>query len=108
MRWLRCGAWVALGMALTGLSLGCGGEGGTAPRGDAPPEPPILSQDVSSHCFRWPEATFTKRSFAEVATAMGPGDLAVDFEAEDIEGNPYRLSELLVTKPVLLVLGSFT
>ena len=94
-------------LLLAGLS-GCGEEGGITLPGASPPEPPVLSQDVSSHCYRWPEATFTKLNFAYVYTSMAPGEQAVDFELQDVEGKPYRLSELLITKPVLLILGSFT
>ena len=81
---------------------------GGVPLDPASPVAPVLSQDVSSNCFRWPGATFNKLNFAYVYTAMAPGELAVDFELQDVEGESYRLSELRMTKPVLLVLGSFT
>lgn len=107
MRWIRVGALVGAVLLLVGL-LGCGEEEGIVPVGPAPPAPPLLSQDASSGCYRWPGAAFTKQNFAYVFTSMEPGETAVDFELQDVEGESYRLSELLVTKPVLLVLGSFT
>ncbi len=107
MRWMRYGQ-IAVAILLLTAPLGCGEEGGTAPPGADPPEPPVLFRDISSHCYRWPGATFTRLNFAQVYTSMAPGELAVDFELEDVEGKHYRLSELLMTRPVLLVLGSFT
>jgi len=43
------------------------------------------------------------------ASAPKPGDIALDFELSDINGeNPVRLSEYRGRKPVALVFGSFT
>lgn len=107
MRWIWSGRVLGAVLILSGL-VGCGEKEGMVAPDPPPPAPPELSQDVSSNCFRWPGATFTKQNFAYVYTSMAPGERAVDFELADLEGTSYRLSELLVTKPVLLVLGSFT
>jgi hypothetical protein len=43
------------------------------------------------------------------AHAPGPGDLAPDFELNDVRGeNPVRLSDFRGKRPVALVFGSFT
>jgi hypothetical protein len=107
MRWMRPGTITGTILLLSGLA-GCGEEEGLVGLDPHPPAGPVLSEDLSSNCYRWPGGPFTKQNFAYVHTSMAPGELAVDFELEDVEGNSYRLSELLLTKPVLLVLGSFT
>ena len=106
MRRMRWGWLIGLGTCL--VVAGCGEDLGTGPDPSLPLPGPVLSEDLSSHCFRWPEAAFTRSRYADVSTALSPGETAVDFELADVEGNPYRLSDLLVDKPVLLVLGSFT
>jgi hypothetical protein len=103
MRW----GW-SVGLGLLLVVAGCGDEMGTQPESPGPTPGPTLSEDLSSHCFRWPEAAFTRSRYADVSITMGPGETAVDFELADVEGTPYRLSDLLADKPVLLVLGSFT
>lgn len=42
-------------------------------------------------------------------TAPKPGDMAIDFELRDVDGeNPVRLSDFKGKKPVVLIFGSFT
>jgi peroxiredoxin len=36
------------------------------------------------------------------------GDSAVDFSLNDVRGETHQLSDMLETKPVLLVLGGYT
>jgi hypothetical protein len=76
----------------------------------APPEPDplVLSQDLSSKCFHWPAVDFTRTNMADALASLSAGDPAVEFELKTVDGQPYRLSELLATQPVLLVLGSYT
>ena len=43
------------------------------------------------------------------ATAPKVGDMAIDFELRDVDGeNPVRLSDFKGKKPVVLIFGSFT
>jgi hypothetical protein len=43
------------------------------------------------------------------ARAPKPGDLALDFELRDVNGeNPVRLADFYGRKPVALIFGSFT
>jgi hypothetical protein len=73
-----------------------------------PPEPPTLSTALAHRCFGWPADEFTLENRAPTQIGLSDGDLAVDFELKDLGGNAYGLSELLATKPVLLVNGSYT
>jgi hypothetical protein len=74
-----------------------------------PPHDPLyLTQDLSSHCFHWPDVDFTRANFADALASRKAGDQAVEFQLQSVDGRLYQLSELLATRPVLLVLGSFT
>ena len=73
-----------------------------------PPEHPGLSSELSSRCFHWPSAEFTRTNMADALASLAVGDQAVDFELATVDGARYRLSNLLFTRPVLLVLGSYT
>jgi hypothetical protein len=75
------------------------GSGGT---------PPGLSETLQSGCFGWPGIDFSPGNKANVATFLGPGQRAVDFALRNTAGAVVRLSELLATRPVLLIAGSFT
>jgi len=75
---------------------------------EPPPATPTLSTDLHANCFRWPGGTFTRQVYAQIVNGLHPGDQAVDFTLNDVDGIPYRLADLLAEKPVLLVLGSFT
>ncbi len=67
-----------------------------------------LSQDLQSNCYSWPEHEFSPQNVAALEAALPTGSAAVEFSLEDLDGNVTRLSTLLKSKPVLLVLGSFT
>jgi hypothetical protein len=76
------------------------------PRVDDPS--PVLSDGLRLGCYGWPEREFTLLNRPKIAASLHPGDPAVEFTLATVEGEPHSLSELLATKPVLLVLGSFT
>lgn len=97
--------WIVSVLLGLTMAAGCGEDGSVGPTQDPPL---VLSADLQSHCYRWPEATFTRQTYAGVYTSLEPGDVAVDFGLADIGGTVHRLSDLLATKPVLLVLGSYT
>ena len=67
-----------------------------------------LSQDLQSSCYSWPEQRFSPENVAKFTAALPVDAMAVEFSLRDLEGNSYKLSTLLETKPVLLILGSFT
>ena len=72
------------------------------------PDGPELSTALISGCFDWPAQEFTPDNIADGRPTLTEGELAVDFTLEDVDGKPHTLSQLLATKPVLLVLGAFT
>jgi len=69
---------------------------------------PTLPVQLQSGCFGWPAAEFSPANSAGVATFLRAGQQAVDFTLRDTSGVAVRLSDLLRTRPVLLVHGSFT
>ena len=93
--------WTALSIT----TAGCGDD----PEAVRPPDQDsALSQDLQSNCYSWPEQDFSPENVAALRAALPAGSAAVEFSLQDLEGNVHRLSELLESKPVLLVLGSFT
>lgn len=88
---------------------GCREDAPTPLTPDPEPDPsPEPSPELVSGCFSWPEEDFTPDNFAPLSAALSGGEAAVDFTLRNAKGTPYTLSVLLETKPVLLVLGSFT
>ena len=87
--------------------FGCGEERSTGPA-DVDGLTPSLSDELQSNCYSWPEHEFTRESHARIFVSMSEGNRAVEFELRDAYGTHYKLSELLTTKPVLLVTGSHT
>lgn len=69
---------------------------------------PGLSGTLVSGCFDWPATEFSDSNQASVRTFLAPGARAVDFTLDDPDGGSHTLSDLLATRPVLLVHGSFT
>jgi len=95
-----------IGAAVLLLAAGCNREGGVM---EPPPDEATgLSPDLQSGCYSWPEQDFTPAHVAFLGAGLSPGGRAVEFTFRDIEGAPYTLSTLLETRPVLLILGSFT
>lgn len=69
---------------------------------------PGLPGQLESGCFGWPAAEFSPTNKAAVSTFLRAGQQAVDFALRDTAGATVRLSDLLRSRPVLLVHGSFT
>jgi hypothetical protein len=67
-----------------------------------------LPGTLRSGCFGWPAIDFSPTNKASLTTGLAPGDRAVDFALRDLSGHTVRLSDLLATRPVLLIIGSFT
>lgn len=79
------------------------------PPDDPPPDgPPVLSSALESGCNNWPTQDFSPSNRVSTNTGLPTGSLAVDFTLRDLGGTPHTLSDLLVDKPVLLVMGAFT
>jgi hypothetical protein len=102
---------------LTALAVAaCGGSSSLpapgSPTGPGGPgsggAPPNLPGTLQSGCLGWPGTDFSPTNKANVATFLAPGQLAIDFALRDTNGVVFRLSELLATRPVLLIAGSFT
>jgi hypothetical protein len=80
-------------LACTGLPMGGG---------------PELSGELKESCFDWPDKEFSKQNRAKPLTFFEKGDQAVDFTLKTVDGEAVTLSELLATKPVLLMAGNWT
>jgi len=79
------------------------------PPDDPPPDgPPVLSTALESGCNNWPVQDFSPSNRVSTNTGLPTGSLAVDFTLRDLGGNPHTLSDMLLDKPVLLVMGAFT
>jgi hypothetical protein len=99
---------IAAAAALAAPLHGCGdGNAGGAPTAPAAPTP-SLSSGLQAGCLGWPAADFSPSNHASVRTSLAAGQRAIDFALRDPGGATYRLSELLASRPVLLVHGSFT
>ena len=64
-------------------------------------EPPLLGE-LSRNC----QLSESQSDFNNVGLQVGR--TALNFTLKDTEGTEYRLSQLLVDKPVVIVFGSFT
>ena len=78
-----------------------------------PPENPTVELrrelELTSNCYNWPTQEFSSINHAaNTRTSVTEGDQAIDFTLKDTDGVEYRLSQLLRTRPVLIVFGSFT
>jgi len=68
----------------------------------------VLSDALVDNCFNWPQDEFSSTNKASVTTSIADGALAIEFTLQDVDGNPFTLSELLATRPVLMVFGAYT
>ncbi|UCC82218.1 MAG: hypothetical protein JSW46_14675 [Gemmatimonadota bacterium] len=97
-----------------GAALACSGSSPTDTGGTTnPPETPTLELrrelELTSDCYNWPAQEFSAANHVgDTRTSVIEGDQAIDFTLKDTDGVEYRLSELLRTRPVLIVFGSFT
>ncbi len=81
-----------------------------------PPEPAatmpqsqlLPSSELQSYCLPWLDETFSPSNSIRLENGIMKGDSAVDFSLKDVHGETNRLSDLLETKPVLLILGGYT
>jgi hypothetical protein len=105
-RFIPCAAGFL--MLASGLA-GCGDTG-------TPIQPPdsltltlLPESALVSSCFGWPGQDFT---LSNHAIGDGPsvtvGGHAIEFTLLDHSGTEHKLSELLRTRPVLMVFGGFT
>jgi hypothetical protein len=79
------------------------------PAGPEPTTSVLLPEsNLISGCYNWPDEDFSPENPAVMKVLGAFGDPAVDFSLRDIDGTINRLSSLLETRPVFLVLGSFT
>ena len=75
---------------------------------------PVVTQvlrpdsDLSPGCYDWPVPDLSVPDVAGYALPFEVGDPAIDFTLKDTEGVPHNLSELLDTRPVLIVFGAYT
>jgi cytochrome oxidase Cu insertion factor (SCO1/SenC/PrrC family) len=64
---------------------------------------PVLLEELSRNCQR---AETVGNDFKDVGLSIG--QRAVNFTLKDTQGAEFRLSQLLVERPVVMVFGSFT
>jgi cytochrome oxidase Cu insertion factor (SCO1/SenC/PrrC family) len=94
--------------------LGCADSSPTDTEDTAgPPETPTVElrrePELTSNCHNWPAQEFSATNYVErTRTSVIEGDHAIDFTLKDTDGVEYRLSQLLRTRPVLIVFGAFT
>lgn len=95
---------------LIGVIVACAGEEtAVAPPPGPTPEAALLAESLLvAGCLDWPETEFTLERHAVLETYGPVGERAVDFTLKDVAGVTHTLASLLETRPVLLVLGSFT
>lgn len=72
------------------------------------PDQLLESSELTHGLFGWPETNFGRGNSATIQMNLRRGDAATDFTLRDRQGEPHALSDLLIERPVLLVLGSFT
>ena len=103
----RLRAW---GLLLLALDLAaCGGSGAPTQPEDSVKLTLRPEATLVSGCFGWPGQEFTAANHANVgAPAVAAGAQAIEFTLLDHAGASHRLSELLATRPVLMVFGGFT
>jgi hypothetical protein len=68
----------------------------------------LPSSELQSYCLPWLDETPSLSSSIRLENGIQEGDSAVDFSLNDVRGETHQLSDMLETKPVLLVLGGYT
>ena len=111
MRRSACAIRILSALALFWLP-GCGGDPAApvAEGNDSSPWPEhLLTADhLTEGLFGWPETPFSRQNAATIEIFRHTGAAAVDFTLRDIDGVQVRLADLLRSRPVLLILGSYT
>lgn len=69
---------------------------------------PVLSDQLEDNCLDWPATPFSVSNQTGWITQVSDGQLAIDFDLLDTDGNAHQLSQLLAERPVWLHLGSYT
>jgi hypothetical protein len=96
-------AFLAVGL------LACSGSTGPEQRDDEFDLVLRPESTLVSGCFGWPAQEFSPtNNTGGVGISVSVGEQAIDFTLKDPGGTSYTLSELLETRPVLLVFGGFT
>jgi hypothetical protein len=78
------------------------------PTGPSEPANLIPASELVSNCLNYPAEEITTDNSVRLSIGLTEGRPAVEFSLHGSDGNLYSLSELLETKPVLIVLGGFT
>jgi len=86
----------------TAAAIACGLPAGCNTPDDGRPA------ELESDCYGWPDREFGPFNTARPHLPFSRGDPAVDFTLKDTGGREWGLLSLLSSKPVLMVLGSFT
>jgi hypothetical protein len=68
----------------------------------------IPSSELMSNCLNYPAEEITVANSVRLSIGLTEGRPAVEFSLWGSDGNLYSLSELLQSKPALIVLGGFT
>ena len=102
-----CGEDGADGGDLPGDETNDGGDPGSDSAGDEDPGP-VLTDALESNCLNWPAQEFSPNNKTGTSTGLAGGQNGVEFTLMDTSGVPVTLSDLLRSKPVLMVFGAFT
>jgi hypothetical protein len=73
-----------------------------------PPANLIPASELVTNCLNHPAQEITVENSLRLSVGLTEGRPAVEFSLWGTDGSIYSLSELLRTKPVLIVLGGFT
>ena len=68
----------------------------------------LPSSELQSYCLPWLDETPSASGSIRLENGIKEGSSAVDFSLKDVHGETYHLSDLLETKPALLILGGYT
>jgi hypothetical protein len=101
---------VVVAVSIPCTLVGCGDSTPSKPDSELVDESELRAEtDLSAGCFSWPDQVFTPSNNAGTAQfGATAGEAAIDFTLKQPDGTKHSLSELLETKPVLMVFGSFT
>ena len=95
-------------LALMGL-LACGDSDGPLDPTDDYDLVLLPETNLVSGCFGWPGQEFSPtHNTGGVQVSVSVGQTATEFTLKDPSGQLFKLSDLLKTRPVLMVFGGFT
>jgi len=91
------------------VTLGCAmGDAPAEAPGAAAPGSKLRTSGFEGGCFDRPEADFTPSNHAEVEAFAKAGEPAWEFTLPSLDGGEVTLSDLLQTKPVVILTGSYS